>query len=133
MRNNNEHINSEGMYIYKLYKKGKLPIEKVEQYLKKLCVSVINDECNINMNLSFIDYDNLSIMINMVENIITRIVNNKVYICSLRFVLSKQLDNSAEFNKVYDFVKSYKVCNYENLNVSSNYEMYWKQMLLKFE
>ena len=131
MKSQDNQVNSEGMYIYKLYKKNKLPLEKVELYLKKLCVCVFIDECNVSIILKNYENQSLSIMMSMVDNIIKNIVINKLYISSLRYISCRPFENSLTNQKLYDFLKNFKVYNYQNLNVTSiDYEKYWWQMLL---
>ena len=116
MKLNDELINPEGMYLFKLYKKGKLSLDKVENFLKRLCMCIINDDSII--NLKEVGRIDLKIMTYNVDKLIKQRINNKIYTTSLNYLASRSNRDSAYY-RVYNFIKD-KVQSYKNLNISRN-------------
>lgn len=121
----NENLNGDN--IYKLYKKGILNIDIIETFIRKVCFSIVNDNCNIYIHSNnLLEIYDLGKMLNIVDSVIKSIVNKQI--CINIMSINSQSSNLGKVNNMYKF-KEDSVSN--NINPDVNYfENFWKQILL---
>ena len=111
MNNLNTYDN---IYIYNLLNKEKICLEKLDNYLIKLCKSIINDFSILKLNSELFKKENFSISLHKkeerkeFENLIRTFIFNQVMSRSFSYIKNKKCDLSVDkCSKLVEFIKKH--------------------------
>jgi hypothetical protein len=108
---------NESLYIFKLYKKGKLNLAKVDEYFRKLCVNIVETTTD-----GFLLKDGTPIhnLIVLVDTLVGLLVNKLMLLKSLQCVIIEPLNDLEKVNSfVYKTSKIFKDVNNKSLGITA--------------